>query len=60
MQAVTIIKRTRSYSTVLCVSLSEKKELDAHDLLEEVGDVDAELGAAVHHLRRTVRAHVFF
>ncbi len=45
---------------VLGVALAEEEVFDAHDLLEEVGHLHAQLGAAVHHVDGAVRANLLF
>ena len=45
-------------SLVECVLLPEEEVLDAHELLEEVGHVDGQLGTTVDHVNRPVRGHV--
>ena len=47
-------------SEVLGIALSEEEILDAHDLLEEVGHLDAELGSSVHHVDSAVSPGLLF
>ena len=45
-------------SLVERVLLPEEEVLDAHELLEEVGHVDGQLGAPVDHLHGAVGGHL--
>ena len=46
-------------SPVQRVLLPEQEVLDAHDLLQQVRDVDGELCAAVDHVHGAVLRHLF-